>query len=86
MVKFNYACVDCTCGKYERITITKPREDEEKPEFCEENQDLELKCIGEQMLGGAMKFQLMNPQQRKESLKKRAKDHAVRNHNPKDVK
>jgi len=43
--RYNYICIDDDCKQTDKVRITKPAKNEDKPEYCKEC-DNELKQIG----------------------------------------
>ena len=65
---------------YDTIIIVMPdlpplEEEEEIVEYCPNNEELELKLMGQEMSGGFAKFSAMTQEQKKEVLKKRSRAH-----------
>lgn len=72
--KYNYWCVDCTCGlsgKERDFIIDKPESKENRIEKCPNNPKLKLKLMGVKTYGA----KIMDKNERISSLKKRSKDH-----------
>ena len=70
--KYNYCCVDCTCGKTDRTFIIEAtkEETETKTYFCSlSEQELPLKLMGVKLIGSGTK---MTKEQQTKVLKQRA--------------
>lgn len=84
---YNYWCQDCTCSKNPKgkdFQITKDSEDENKAEFCPNNNS-ELKLMGES-INILASFSSKTPDEKRAILKKRAREHNNKFNSSKDVK
>lgn len=75
--KFNFCCLDCSCGNNRNnfvIEMTE-QEKEENDVKCPNDESKILKCLGYIPSWGVNKFNSMTPDQKQAVLTKRSREH-----------
>lgn len=74
MTKYNYCCINDDCEETQNFHIIKEEEDGDIPEYCLTCKE-ELKLMGEVPYGGIGKFKMSSPNEKRQILKKRSREH-----------